>query len=205
MSEPGKRYPLVMFLHGGRGTGTDNFSQISGSNHMGSHVWIQRKCQAKHPAFVVAPQIPELGRWDYEASDELSVSGELAVELIRELQIAYPIDQDRIYLTGQSLGGWGVWDMIAKRPDLFAAAIPVCGGGDPKTVSSMGDVAIWAFHGAMDREVNVEISREMVNALKAAGSGVKYTEYPSAGHEIWDRAYSEDGLIDWLFAQRKRR
>jgi predicted peptidase len=198
------RYPLVVFLHGGRGSGTDNLKQISGTNYSGSHVWIQRDCQTKHRALVVAPQLPELRRWDYTASDELSTYGELVVELIRNLQDKYPIDQDRIYLTGQSLGGWGVWDLIAKRPELFAAAVPVCGGGNPKAASSMRDVSIWAFHGAEDREVSVERSREMVKALRAAGSDVKYTEYRSAGHAIWDRAYGEDGLIDWLFAQRKR-
>ena len=172
MSDPDSQYPLVMFLHGGRGTGT---------------------------------QLPGLNRWDYVTSDELSTYGELAIELIAELQNTYPIDRDRIYLTGQSLGSWGVWDLIAKRPDLFAAAIPVCGGGNPRAVSSMRDVSIWVFHGARDREVNVERSREMVKALRAVGSNVNYTEYRFSGHSIWDRAYFEDGLIDWLFAQRKQR
>jgi len=205
MSDPDSHYPLVMFLHGGRGTGTDNVSHISRSNWSGSHVWIQLDSQTKHNAFVVAPQLPGLNRWDYVTSDELSIYGELAIELIEELQNTYPIDRDRIYLAGQSLGSWGVWDLIAKRPDLFAAAIPVCGGGNPRAVSSMRDVSIWVFHGARDREVSVERSREMVKALRAVGSNVKYTEYRFSGHSIWDRAYFEDGLIDWLFAQRKQR
>jgi len=199
------QYPLVMFLHGGRGVGTDNVSNISRSNWSGSHVWIQLDNQTKYDAFVVAPQLPGLNRWDYVTSDELSTYGELAIELIAELQNAYPIDRNRIYLTGQSLGGWGVWDLIAKRPDLFAAAVPVCGGGDPSAVASMRDISIWVFHGARDREVHVERSREMVAALRAAGSNVEYTEYRFSGHAIWDRAYAENGLIDWLFAQRKQR
>jgi predicted peptidase len=198
------QYPLVMFLHGGRGIGTDNVSQITKSNWSGSHVWIQLDSQTKQKAFVVAPQLPRPARWDYRTSDELSKYGELAIELIEELQRTHPIDRNRIYLTGQSLGGWGVWDLIAKRPDLFAAAIPVCGGGNTEAVSSMQGVAIWAFHGARDREVSVESSREMVEALRAAGSNIEYTEYRFSGHAIWDRAYGEDGLIDWLFAQRKQ-
>jgi predicted peptidase len=101
---------------------------------------------------LAAPQLPGLNRWDCATCDEPSKYGQLAIELIAELQNTYPIDGDRIYLTGQSLGGWGVWDLVAKRPDLFAAA-----------------------------------------------------KYRLSGHAIWDRAYAEDGLIDWLFAQRKER
>ena len=196
--------PLVMFLHGGQGAGTDNVSQISGGNWRGSHLWIQPDVQDRHRVFVVAPQLPGLNRWDDATSDKLSTYGELAVELIAELQNTYPIDPDRVYLTGQSRGGWGVWDLIAKRPDLFAAAIPVCGGGNPEATSFMRDFSIWAFHGARDRTVDVERSREMVDALRAAGANVKYTEYRFSGHAIWNRAYSEDGLVDWLFAQRKQ-
>jgi len=205
VSDRDLRIPLVMFLHGGQGAGTDNISQISKSNWSGSHVWIQRDGQAKHNAFVVAPQLPEQHRWDYVPGDGLSTYGELAVELIAELADAYPIDPDRIYLTGQSLGGWGVWDLIAKRPDLFAAAVPVCGAGNPAAASSMRGVSIWAFHGARDREVGVEGSRRIVEALEAAGSDIKYTEYRFSGHRVWDRAYGEDDLIDWLFSQQRQR
>ena len=197
------RYPLIIFLHGGQGAGTDNAKQISGSNWSGSHVWLQADVQRRHPAFVAAPQLPRLYRWDYVASEELSTYGELAVELVEELVHSYPIDRSRIYVTGQSLGGWGVWDLIAKRSDLFAAAIPVCGAGNPKAATAMRGVSIWVFHGAGDREVEVERSREMVEALRAAGASVEYTEYGSSGHAIWDQVYAEKGLTDWLFAQRK--
>lgn len=199
------RYPLIVFLHGGQGAGTDNVSQISRSNWAGSHVWLKPDIQLRHPAFIAVPQIPRLCRWDYVTSDDLSIYGKQAIELIEELAHSYPIDQCRIYVTGQSLGGWGVWDLIAKRPDLFAAAIPVCGGGNPMAVSSMCGVSIWVFHGAMDRVVKAERSREMVEALRATCSNVKYTEYRFSGHSIWNRAYGEDKLPDWLFAQRRLR
>ncbi|MFQ5569653.1 MAG: prolyl oligopeptidase family serine peptidase [Rhodothermales bacterium] len=183
-----------MFLHGGRGAGTDNISHISGSNWSGSHVWIQDEMQAEHPAFVVAPQLSGWHRWDKPMTDELSPYGQLAVELIEHLQTIYPIDPDRVYLTGQSRGGWGVWDLIGKRSDLFAAAIPVCGGGDPTGVSSMRDIAVWVFHGARDHEVKVERSREMVEAFRSVGGDIKYSEYRFSGHAIWDRAYKETAL-----------
>lgn len=202
---PDTRYPLVVFLHGGRGTGTDNVSQISETCYSGSHVWIRSEVQAQHPAFVLAPQLPPGERWGAPSSRELSTYGALAVELVQKLQREFPIDRDRTYLTGQSLGGWGTWDLIAKRPALFAAAIPVCGGGNPGTASTMKDMAIWAFHGEKDEQISVERSRAMVKALEAAGVDVRYTEYPSAGHAIWDQAYDEDGLTDWLFAQRRQR
>jgi len=199
----GERYPLVLFLHGGAGAGDDNLSQISGGNRRGSHVWTEPGNQERYPAFVVAPQLPGMSRWDYPGSDEMSTYGEAAAGLVERLVDEYAIDTDRIYVTGQSRGGWGVWDLIAKRPDLFAAAIPVCGGGDPTRVAAARTVAVWAFHGARDRTVPVERTRELVEVLRAAGATVRYTEYQYSGHTIWDKAYKDDELVDWLYAQRK--
>ena len=205
VNDPDWRYPVVIFLHGGQGAGTDNLAQISRANWSGSHVWIQPQHQAKHPAFVIAPQLPGLHRWDYPSSDELSTYGQLVIEFLGELRRTHSIDTTRVYVTGQSRGGAGVWDLISKRPDLFAAAIPVCGRGDTTAVSSMRDVPVWAFHGARDHEVKVERSREMVRALQAVGADVRYTEYRFSAHAIWDRAYSETELVDWLFSHRKQR
>lgn len=200
---PEKQYSLVLFLHGGAGAGGDNIRHISRENRLGSHIWTDPENQARYPAFVVAPQLPGMSRWDYPGSEELSKYGQAAVLLVEELVDKYSIDRNRIYATGQSRGGWGVWDLIAKRPGLFAAAIPVCGGGDPAAISPARNVAIWAFHGARDRTVPIERSREMVNALRAVGATVRYTEYKFSGHAIWNKAYKEDGMLDWMYAQRK--
>jgi predicted peptidase len=89
------------------------------------------------------------------------------------------------------------------RPEMFAAAVPVCGGGDPSLASKIAGVAVWAFHGEDDRNVPVSRSREMITAMKAAGGDPKYTEYPDAGHNIWDRVSTQSGLLDWLFAQKR--
>jgi len=199
-----ERYPLILFLHGGAGAGNDNISQISRENRLGSHVWTKPENQVKYPAFVVAPQLPGMSRWDYPGSNEMSTYGRAAILLVEELVDAYSIDESRIYITGQSRGGRGVWDLITKRPGLFAAAIPVCGGGDPATVSSARNVAVWAFHGARDRTVPVERSRGLVHSLRAIDASVRYTEYRFSGHRIWNKAYEEDGLEDWLFSQRRR-
>jgi len=200
---PARQYPLVLFLHGGSGAGNDNTRQISRENHIGSHVWTDAQNQERYPAFVVAPQLPGMARWDFTGSSEMSTFGEATVHLLDDLIGDYSIDRRRIYVTGQSRGGWGVWDLIAKRPDLFAAAVPICGGGDPAAIPLARGVAVWAFHGARDRTVPVERTREMVNALRDAGGTVEYTEFRFSGHVIWEMAYNEDGLVDWLFAKKK--
>lgn len=101
------------------------------------------------------------------------------------------------------MGGYGTWDALARRPDFFAAAIPICGGGDPSTVEKFKHVPIWCFHGDEDRAVNVERSREMIEALKAAGGSPKYTEYAGVGHDSWTRTFQNEETFAWLFDQRK--
>jgi predicted peptidase len=197
----GRPLPVVVYLHGSGGAGTDNLKQISGGNTKGSHLWTLPHVQARYPAFVVAPQIPSGATW-HSAGDDVSPHAELVLHLLRSLSQEFAIDANRIYLTGQSLGGFGTWDLIAKRPGIFAAAIPLCGGGDPARVTAARGTPVWAFHGAMDQTVPVARSRESVAALRAVGDAVKYTEYPNAGHDVWTIAFSEPGLPDWLFAQK---
>ncbi|NNM29677.1 MAG: prolyl oligopeptidase family serine peptidase [Akkermansiaceae bacterium] len=127
----------------------------------------------------------------------------LAVALVRELAATHPVDPRRLYLTGLSMGGFGVWDTLWREPELFAAALPICGGGLPEEAPAMRAVPTWAFHGGRDPVVPVEQSRRMVAALEAAGSGVRYTEFPDAGHDIWDRVYRDPAVLDWLLAQRR--
>jgi predicted peptidase len=101
---------------------------------------------------------------------------------------------------GQSLGGIGVWDIIAKRPDIFAAGIPVCGVGNTERIINARDVSLWAFHGAMDTTIPVAGSREMVTSLEAAKGNIRYTEYPDVGHNSWERAFADPRLPQWLFS-----
>jgi predicted peptidase len=189
--------PVILYLHGSGGAGTDNLKQISAGSRRSTRVWTSRPMQKQYPSFVIAPQIPGGNEW--------SAYTALVIELLANLSGEFAIDADRIYLVGQSLGGYGTWDLITKRPDLFAAAIPLCGGGDPDQISAARQVAVWAFHGADDDVVPVERSRELVRALRAAGGRAKYTEYLGVGHEVWTRAFTEPQLPDWLFAQRRVR
>ncbi|GFE79510.1 hypothetical protein GCM10011487_15100 [Steroidobacter agaridevorans] len=194
--------PLILFLHGSGGAGTDNRKQVSGGNTDGTHIWIERAMQERHPAFVLAPQIPETSRW-HSSSDEPLPHVAALLELLGELSSELRIDTGRVYVIGQSRGGYGAWDLIARYPDIFAAAIPLCGGGDTKRILSARDVAVWAFHGAEDTTVPASHSREMVAALRAVNSSVRYTEYPGVGHDVWTRAFRERDLLEWLFAQRR--
>lgn len=195
-------FPLILYLHGRGGSGTDNRKQISGGNTPGTHIWIEPALQARHPAFVLAPQIPENSTW-HATSDSPTPHVTALMELLDELRSDQRIDARRIYVVGQSLGGYGTWGLIARYPDVFAAAIPLCGGGDTKQILSARNVSVWAFHGAKDATVPVSRSREMVAALRTVNPSVRYTEYPNVGHDVWTYAFKERDLPEWLFAQRQ--
>lgn len=102
------------------------------------------------------------------------------------------------------MGGYGTWDLISRMPETFAAAAPICGGGDENQAEKLIDLPIWVFHGADDTTVPPERSRNMVNAIKAAGGKkIKYTEYPGVGHGSWKPAYADPEFMKWLFSQKK--
>ena len=198
------RSAIVLWLHGGAGRGNDNEKQITGGNSAGAGVWAAPANQSRYPAFVVAPQCPEGETWT-TGSTRVEPTPRLrqAVELLDELRKAYSIDPQRLYLAGQSMGGYAVWALLATYPDMFAAAIPICGGGDVSQARKMTQVSIWAFHGELDRSVSVERSREMVVAVKRLGGTVRYTEYKGADHVVWSLAFAEPALLPWVFAQRR--
>ncbi len=127
----GQPYPLILYLHGRAGLGTDNLKQISQGNRPGTHLWTRTDLQEAYPAIVLAPQVCGDARWSNRESGELSPSATAALELIDTLSARFPVDTERVYLIGQSMGGHGVWDIIVKRPEIFAAAVPVCGTGSP--------------------------------------------------------------------------
>jgi predicted peptidase len=203
--ETGRKYPLVLWLHGGAGRGNDNLKQITGGNASGSHVWTTPENQSKHTCFVVAPQCPEGDQWASYDDAKPSRQLELVFELLNRLEKEFRIDPERIYVTGQSMGGFGTWSLISQRAQRFAAAIPLCGGGDESKASALVDIPIWVFHGEKDAAVSVERSRSMVAAIKKAGGNPRYTEYKDKGHAIWDDAFSEGELLSWAFEQRRHR
>lgn len=200
-----KSYPLVLFLHGAGERGTDNAAQMK----HGVKDFASDENRKKYPCFVLVPQCPpHPARWaDWSAKEGLSKepTGPLGLVLgaVDEVQKEFKIDADRVYITGLSMGGFGTWDLISRHPEKFAAAIPVCGGGDPKQASRIAKVPVWAFHGDKDNAVKVDRSREMIAALKKAGASPKYTEYAGVGHDSWTKTYADPAVIEWLFAQKK--
>lgn len=207
--DPQQKYPLVLCLHGAGGRGIDNTSRGTEAFQALSSPEVQQQ----HPAFLLTPQCPPAKQWvnspwergSYSLA-EISVSKELelAMQILEAVTEEYPIDRSRIYVTGQSMGGYGTWDALMRFPEKFAAGIPVCGAGDLREASRIAQIPIWAFHGANDPTVPPSGSREMIQAIQAAGGAAKYTEYPKAGHNSWAQAWAEPDLIPWLFAQRQK-
>lgn len=203
-----KKYPLVIFFHGAGERGSDNTKQLV--HGMGN--FASDEVRAKYPAFVVAPQCPEGKQWvsvpwsedRHTMPKEPAAPMQLSLELLESLQKEFSIDSSRLYVTGLSMGGFGTWDIIQRRPDLFAAAAPICGGGDVDGAKTMAKLPIWVFHGDQDTAVKTQRSRDMVAALKAAGGEPKYTEYKNTGHNSWSPTYSDPKFYEWLFAQQKK-
>jgi len=204
-----RKFPLVIFLHGSGERGDNNESQLK----WGVLNFATDQAMSLHPTYVIAPQCPENEQWSNfkrnKSNRELSLNSEpgkqmeLLIALINEFVKKNPIDKNRIYITGLSMGGYGTYDAIERYPDLFAAAVPVCGAGDSSRAASIAHIPIWIFHGANDTAVNPLYSLDMFNALVDASSHPGYTQYPQVGHFSWLKAYSDPNLMAWLFRQRK--
>ncbi|GGM83999.1 hypothetical protein GCM10010967_14750 [Dyadobacter beijingensis] len=192
-----RQYPLIVCLHHGGAHGKDNMQQLSADP---APFLMELPTRTKYPAFIFMPQSPK-GLGFSGAYGSASVDS-LVFRTIRQLVGRLPIDRKRIYVMGISGGGYGSWHFISMHPELFAAAIPICGGGDPKYGPQLVNVPIWAFHGARDRLAPVSHSRDMINAIRRAGGKPKYTEYEFAGHGIWDKV-GEEEIMEWMFAQHK--
>lgn len=204
--------PLVFALHGAAGRGSDNRGNVDGNESYKRLTDVSR--QSEHPSIVVAPQCPAGKKWvdlpwDTGAYNlnEVSTTAPMkkAFTILNRVVETYRVDRDRIYVTGQSMGGYGTWYAAALHPEWFAAAVPICGAGPPGAAEQMKDVAIWAFHGAKDQVVPVEGSREMVEALQQAGARVKYTEFPDVDHSAYGPAWDRKGdrIVEWLFDQSR--
>ncbi len=210
--EEGKKYPLVLFLHGAGERGDDNESQLK----HGSQVFID--LQKEHPSIIIAPQCPKEGYWasgkfsrnkypldiDFNYSYEEKEALHAAVELVKRFVNEKKADKKRVYITGLSMGGMGTFEAVGRYPKLFAAAMPICGGGDVNAYGKkQAKIPFWIFHGDVDGVVPVQNSRDMYNRLQDLGANVKYTEYPGVNHNSWDNVFVEKGYPQWLFQFKK--
>ncbi|PZR24907.1 MAG: phospholipase [Citrobacter freundii] len=208
-ANPKRHYPLVIFLHGAGERGSDNISQLK----WGVMNFATEQNLLKYPAVIIAPQCPANSGWTNFGSDrsattapmtaEPAKSMELLLALIKKIKAEGRIDTSRIYITGLSMGGFGTFDAIEREPGLFAAAVPVCGGGDPAKAASLAKLPMWIFTGSEDPTVNPEYSLNMLQALWKAGARPGFTMLPEVGHFSWLGAYTDPLMIEWLFRQHK--
>ncbi|HVE40957.1 MAG TPA: prolyl oligopeptidase family serine peptidase [Planctomycetota bacterium] len=189
---PEKPLPAILFLHGSGEQGDDGKKQAEVG--LGSAI---RMAEDKWNYIVMFPQKPKGKGWfmDHE---------KLILDIIEKTKKEYKVDDKRLYITGLSMGGFGTWSLIAKYPDMFAAAAPVCGGGNPADAPKIKDLPIWNFHGDKDNAVPIKKSQEMIDAIKAAGGNPKFTIYPGVGHNSWDKAYRDEKLYEWFLQYSKK-
>lgn len=201
-------YPLVLFLHGAGERGTDNNMQlVNGAKNFASD-----SNRSKYPCYMLVPQCANGYRWcetdwklpSHTMPESPSVYLSRTMILLDSLIKTLNIDTNRIYITGLSMGGFGTWDAICRWPGRFAAAVPVCGGGDTAKALLIKNIPVWDFHGDADKVVMVSRSRNMISALKKAGGNPKYTEYKGVAHNCWSGTYSDPAMIEWMFSQNKK-
>ena len=208
---PGK-LPLVVYLHGSGGQGDDNLKQLALGNSFATRVWLLPQNQKTFPCYVVAPQSDrgwvrydpaklEKGIFEMVAGPGQGV--QMALDVIDSVRHEFSIDDKRIYVMGQSMGGAGTWNMIASRPKFFAAAAICCGSTSKDDGTASIETPVWNFHGDADQTVPVSMSRDRIEARRRAGGHPLYTEYSGVDHNVWEWAFTEPELPKWLFSQRK--
>jgi predicted peptidase len=181
-------WPLMLFLHGAGERG-DNLDLVK--VHGPPKIVETNK---DFPFVLVSPQCKPDRWWQ---PTELTA-------LLDEIVAKYKIDEDRIYVTGLSMGGFGTWALAAYTPHRFAAIVPICGGGEPYRTKVYSHVPVWAFHGGKDPVVPTQRSQEMVDALKKQGGDARLTIYPEAGHDSWTETYDNPELYQWLLQQKRK-
>lgn len=209
-----EKYPVLLFLHGYGEKGNDNASQI---RVLGGANLLLDKMVENGSCVVIAPQCNDPAEYNWvdinhqwatgtrqSLPENPTVTLEAATQLLLDYINEGKIDKKRVYVSGISMGGYGTWEIIARNPDLFAAAVPLCGAGILSSAESLKNMAIWAFHGSSDTTVPTSGTKDMESAIKAAGgTKIKATYYPGVGHNVWPYAYAEAGLVDWILAQSK--
>lgn len=202
-----KPLPLIILLHGSGERGNDNAAQLK----HGASDLIRLGRERNQPAVLLVPQCPTGKKWcevdwsapTHDTPEHASDSAGAVLEVVDALVKDGMVDPKRIYLTGLSMGGYGTWDLLVRRPTFFAAALPICGGGDEKRAKDIAAVPVWVVHGDKDGAVPVARSRNMVAALKAAGGTPIYTEVAGGGHDVWTQTYRDEKVYDWLFKQSR--
>ncbi len=213
--DPSKKYPLILFLHGSGERGNDNEAQLI----HGASLFLRDSIRKNYPAIVVFPQCPTNSYWsnvnivndsikqtrifNFAASGKPTTAMHLLLKLVSTLQKKYPLQKSQFYIAGLSMGGMGTFEIVRRKQNIFAAAMPICGGANTAIAAKLTKTNWWLFHGEKDNVVNVQYSKDMASAIKNAGGSVKLTVYPEANHNSWDSAFAEDDFMSWMFSNHK--
>ncbi|HTA22295.1 MAG TPA: prolyl oligopeptidase family serine peptidase [Terriglobales bacterium] len=206
------KLPLVVYLHGSGGLGDDNLKQLGFGNIFGTRVWLLPENRKNFPCYVLVPQTDRgWCRYDLSQKDPgpakvlpgLGDGSRLALEVVDAVRREFAIDDRRIYVMGQSMGGAGTWNVITNRPRFFAAAVICCGSASSEDGTGAIETPLWNFHGESDQAVPVSLSRDRMAARRKAGGHPLYTEYAGVDHNVYEWAFTEPELPQWLFAQRR--
>lgn len=213
--DPAKQYPLVLFLHGRGESGTNNESQLI----HGSKLFLQDSIRKNYPAIVVFPQCSKNSYWSnvlhilddaktgkrnfhFIKDGEPTQAMKLLMGLTGYLLERYPVKKQQVYVMGLSMGGMGTFELVRRMPNVFAAAIPICGGADPATAKALTKTRWWIFHGGKDDVVLPIYSERMVTALQQQKAKVQFKLFPNANHNSWDATFAEPGLLRWMWGGR---
>ena len=209
-----KQYPLLLFLHGAGERGSDNERQLT----HGADLFLNEENRENYPAIVVFPQVPKSDYWaqvdvrrdtipfqfNFRNQEAPTTSMKLAMQLMDEMKAENFTDDDRIYIGGLSMGGMGTYEMLYRKPEMFAAAFAICGGADTEIVKNYQEgLDIWIFHGETDNVVLPEYSKAMAREINHHGGNAKVSLYPNDNHNSWDSAFAEPYLMEWLFSHHK--
>ena len=202
-----KQYPVHLFLHGAGERGNDNVSQLV----HGSKLFLKKESREKYNSWVIFPQAPKYDWWGYKDPYKLnynvkeSKAMSLVVKLMDNFLRRNDVNQNKIYVSGLSMGGMGTFVILNLRPDMFAAATPICGDGDPNSVNNYAKkIPIWIFHGSDDTVVSPKKSLKMANAIIDAGGSPKITFYENVGHDSWNNAFAEEDFLKWIHSKTKK-
>ena len=208
-----KQYPVLFFLHGAGERGTNNEAQLI----HGSKLFLNPENRKNFPAIIIFPQCPQddywanviigdgkkLERFSFQKGGKPRKSMELLIALVAKIKSEKFSDKARFYVGGLSMGAMGTYEILRRKPNVFASAFAICGGDHVENVKKYKHVPLWIFHGAKDSVVPIQKSEIVVNELKRLNSDVKFRVYPDANHNSWDPAFAEPDFLSWIFSYRK--
>ena len=208
------QYPVILFLHGAGERGNDNQKQLV----HGSKLFASDKTRSEYPAIVIFPQCIRESYWSnatvdrssypislkFPANAEPTKPMKMVIDLMDEFTSKPFVKKEQVYVGGLSMGGMGTFEILSRRPDMFAASFAICGGGNTELAEKYAlKVPMWIFHGANDDVVKPQMSIDMVSAILKYGGKPNFTLYADANHNSWDPAFAEPNLLPWLFSKSK--